>query len=97
MPAAAHSTLPVQALRIWHAAIEALRTSSTDGTLTAVSAAQCGAVALDAVVAECGSHPLKQDSELDRLLSSVDEDAEALPQSSSASPEQVWFGALVCR
>ena len=60
-----------------------------NGTLTAVSAAQCGAIALDAVVAEYGSHPLRQESELDRLLLSVDNAAEAPEQSSSASPEQV--------
>ncbi len=80
---------PLQALRIWHAAIESLRRSNIDGTLSAVSASQRGAVALDAVVAEYGSHPLRQDSELDRLLLSVDEDAEEPQQSSAASPEQV--------
>ena len=80
---------PPQALRIWHAAIQSLRRSSMDGTLTAIGAAKCGAVALDAVVAEYGSHPLREDSELDRLLLSLDEDADAPQQSSAASPEQV--------
>ena len=90
------ATLPSQALRIWHAAIGALRRSSLDGTLTAVSAAQRGAIALDAVVAEYGSHPLRQDSELDRLLLSVDPDAEAQQQSSATSPEQVCSGRALC-
>lgn len=82
--------LHVQALRIWHAAIASLRRQSAHGAITAISAAECGAAALEAVVAQYGSHPMTQVSELDRLLLSVcdDDHEEAPPQSCADSPEQ---------
>ncbi len=79
----------MQALRIWHAAIASLRSSIAQNACTAVTAAECSITALDAVVAQYGSHPLAQTSELDRLLLSFDEeDADRPQQSPAESPEQ---------
>jgi len=83
------TTSIMQALRIWHAAIASLRSRIAQNACTAVAAAECGIAALDTVVAQYGSHPLAQTSELDRLLLSFDEeDADRPQQSPAESPEQ---------
>ena len=89
--------LHVQALRIWHAAIASLQ-SQDRSALPSVSAAERGTAALDAVVAQYGSHPLTQVSELDRLLLSVDEDdhEEAPRQEYADSPEQASTFHVSC-